>query len=196
MTAGSFRYIITSEIEPGGQPGKGGNMEFVSIFTQMSWISASLLCVGLIFIIVEVLLPGFGFFGITGGISLVAGIVVRIVEGLTLVQSVVLVLLVLGFFVLCAMFMVFSAQHGVLGRTGLFENSTTFDSRSPREAKELKKLIGKSGRAVGVLNLGGRARINGKVYEVLSIKSYIEDNSHVKVVGVKDNTLLVRKWFE
>lgn len=175
---------------------KGGNMEFVSIFTQMSWISASLLCVGLVFIFVEVLLPGFGFFGITGCISLVAGIVVRIVEGLTLVQSVVLILMVLGFFVLCAMVMVFSAQHGILGRTGLFENSTTFDSRSSREAKELKKLIGKSGRAVGVLNLGGRARINGRVYEVLSIKSYIEDNSHVKVVGVKDNTLLVRKWFE
>lgn len=104
--------------------------------------------------------------------------------------------MVLGFFVLCAMVMVFSAQHGILGRTGLFENSTTFDSRSSRETKELKKLIGKSGRAVGVLNLGGRARINGRVYEVLSIKSYIEDNSHVKVVGVKDNTLLVRKWFE
>ena len=56
-------------------------MEFAEIFTQMGWIPAVLLCVGLVFIIVEVFVPGFGFFGIAGTISIVAGIIVRIVQG-------------------------------------------------------------------------------------------------------------------
>lgn len=171
-------------------------MEFVEIFSQMSWVVAVLLFVGLVFIFVEVLLPGFGFFGITGAASIVAGIVVRIIQGLNLLQSIVLILMVLGFFIICLMFMVFSAQHGILGRTGIFENSTTFSSRNKREAKELKRLVGKTGRASGVLNLGGKVKIRGTIYDAMSIKSFIEDNAHIKVVGVKDNMLLVRKWFE
>lgn len=171
-------------------------MEFVEIFSQMSWIAAALLFVGLVFIFVEVLLPGFGFFGITGSVAIVAGLIVRICQGLNLLQSIVLILMVLAFFIICVIVMVFSARHGFLGQTGIFENKNTFSSRDKREDKELKKLIGKSGRAVGVLNLGGKARINGKIYDVLSVQSYIEDNQHVKVVGIKDNTLLVRKWFE
>ena len=47
-------------------------MEFVEIFTQMSWIVAALLFLGLVFIVVEVFLPGFGFFGITGALAIVA----------------------------------------------------------------------------------------------------------------------------
>lgn len=171
-------------------------MEFVEIFSEMSWIAAALLFGGLVFIFVEVLLPGFGFFGIAGSVAIVAGLIVRICQGLNLLQSVVLILMVLVFFIICVIVMVFSAQHGILGRTGLFENENTFSSRSRREVKELKKLIGKSGRASGVLNPGGKAKINGRIYDVLSVKSFIEDNQHVKVIGVKDNTLLVRKWFE
>lgn len=171
-------------------------MEFVEIFSQMNWISAVLLFGGLVFIFVEVLLPGFGFFGISGSVALVAGVIVRIIQGLSLLQSIVLILMILVFFIICVIFMVFSAQHGILGRTGLFENSSTFNSRHNKDTKELKRLIGKSGRSVGVLNLGGKVKINGISYDALSIKSYIENNAHIKVVGVKDNTLLVRKWFE
>ena len=48
----------------------------------------------------------------------------------------------------------------------------------------------------GVLNLGGKAKINGKIYDVVSRNSYIEDGAHIKVVEIKDNTIIVRKWFE
>ncbi len=171
-------------------------MEFVEIFSNMGWIPALLLCVGLVFILVEVFVPGFGFFGVTGSLLIVAGIIVRICEGLNLTQSIILILMVLGFFVVCAMYMVYSAQHGILGRTGLFENKSTLSQDYNKTDKELRKLIGKSGRALGVLNLGGKAKINGKVYDVLSMNSYIESGAHIKVVDIKDNTIIVRKWFE
>ena len=171
-------------------------MEFVEIFTEMGWIPALLLCLGLVFIIVEVFVPGFGFFGITGIISIIAGIIIRIVEGLSLTQSLTLILLVLGFFIIAFMFMVYSAQYGILGRTGLFETRSSIPQDYNKTDKELRKLIGKSGRAVGVLNLGGKAKINGKIYDVVSKNSYIEDGAHVKVIEIKDNTIIVRKWFE
>ena len=171
-------------------------MEFAEIFTGMGWIPAVLLAVGLVFVIVEVFVPGFGFFGIVGTISVVAGIVVRIVQGLNAVQSLTLILIVLGFFMIASMVMVYSAQHGILGKTGLFETKSSLSSDYNKADKELKKLVGKSGKTISVLDLAGKAKINGKIYEVVSINSYIEEDKHIKVVEIKDNKIMVRKWFE
>ena len=171
-------------------------MEFVEIFSEMGWIPMLLLCVGMVFIIVELFVPGFGFFGISGSVGIVAGIIVRIVEGLNLVQSLVLILMVLGFFVVATLYMIFSVKHGILGRTGLFESRTSIPEDYNKVDRSIQKLVGKSGKAVGVLNLGGKAKINGKIYDVVSINSYIEAGANIKVVEIKDNQIMVRKWFE
>ena len=171
-------------------------MEFVEIFTGMSWIPALLLSLGLLFLIVEVFIPGFGFFGVTGILLLIAGIIVRIVDGLNIVQSLTLILLVLGVLIIAFLLMVNSARHGLLGRTGLFETKSSIRQDYDKVDKNLSKLVGQSGRAVGVLNLGGKAKIKGKIYDVVSVNSYIEDGAHIKVVEIKDNTIIVRKWFE
>lgn len=170
--------------------------EFLEIFTQMSWIPALLLCLGLVFLLIEVFVPGFGFFGITGALCIIAGIIVRIVFGLNVMQSAMLILIVIVFFAICVAIMVHSAQHGVLGQTGLFETNSSLDSDYNEPDKNLKKLVGKSGRSIGVLNLGGKAKINGKIYDVVSIGNYIEAGAHIKVVEIRDNTIMVRKWFE
>ena len=171
-------------------------MEFLEIFTLMHWSAIILLCVGFVFYIVEVFVPGFGFFGIAGTISLIAGVVVRIVQGLSLVQSLVLILIILGVIVIGFFIMVISAKYGILGRTGLFETKTTLSKDYNEPERALRKLVGKSGKAISKLDLAGQAKINGKIYNVVSISSYIEPGKNIKVVEIKDNTIMVRKWFE
>lgn len=171
-------------------------MEFVEIFTQMSWIAALLLIVGAVFITIEVFIPGFGFFGVTGILSLIAGIVVRICQGLDLTQSIALILMCLGFFVVASMIMIGSAAHGLLGRTGLFERRSSISEDYNQVSKQYRKLVGKSGKAITKIDLAGKAKINGKIYDVQSINSFIEVGQHVKVVEIKNNTIMVRKWFE
>ena len=171
-------------------------MEFVEIFTQMNWIPALFLILGVVLSLIEIFVPGFGFFGITGMVSLVIGVVVRICQGLNLTQSIGLILIVIGFFVLCSVFMVFSVQYGFLGRTGLFERRSTISKDYNVATKQLRKLVGKSGKTVTKLSLAGKAKINGVIYDVVSINSYIEEGSNIKVVEIKDNTIMVRKWFE
>ena len=73
-------------------------MEFIEIFTQMSWVVIALLSVGAVFVVIESFVPGFGFFGITGSLCLIAGVVVRICDGLNVTQSIALSLFVLVFF--------------------------------------------------------------------------------------------------
>lgn len=171
-------------------------MEFTQIFTEMHWIPALLLVVGLVMMIVEIFVSGFGFFGITGIISLIAGVVVRICFGLNLSQSLTLILLVLGFLAIVIMIMVWGAQYGILGKSGLFERRTTLDKDYNRADRELRKLVGKNGKTISKLDLGGKAKIKGKIYDVVSISSYMEPNTNIKVVEIKDNTIMVRKWFE
>lgn len=171
-------------------------MELTSIFTEMSWISGGLLCLGLLFVIVEVFLPGFGFFGVSGLVSLLAGIIVRIVEGLTIEQSFALILIVLGVIVVGSMLLVFSAKYGLLGKAGLVETKSSLAKNYDKPDKELKKLVGKSGKTISDLNLGGQAKIKGKIYDVQSMSSFIARGCNIKVVKIEDNTIMVRKWFE
>ena len=118
-------------------------MEFIEIFTQMSWVVISLLSVGAIFIIIESFVPGFGFFGITGTLCLIAGVVVRICDGLNVTQSIALSLFVLVLFVIAGMIMVGSARYGLLGKTGLFERRTSiaedYNEEMPKPSYELEK---------------------------------------------------------
>lgn len=171
-------------------------MEFAVIFTEMHWIPMLLLCVGAVFLIVEVFIPGLGFFGISGALSIIAGIIVRICQGLNVTQSLVLILIVLGFFVFLTMFMVFSAKYGILGRTGLFETKTSLSRDYNQVDRQRRKLIGKSGKTVTKLSLAGKAKINGKIYNVVSMNSFIDEGSNIKVVEIRDNDIIVRKWFE
>jgi len=147
-------------------------------------------------VIVELFVPGFGFFGISGSISIVAGIIVRICQGLNLTQSLTLVLLIIGFYVFIIAIMIYGVQYGFLGKSGLFERRTTLSRDYNEPERRIRKLVGKSGKAITSLDLAGQAKIRGQIYEVISRTSYIEKGSNIKVVEIKDNNIIVRKWFE
>ena len=92
--------------------------------------------------------------------------------------------------------MVFSAKYGILSRSGLFETKSALPTSYNKPDKQLKKLIGKSGKTISKLDLAGQAKIRGEIYDVVSISSYIGAGSNIKVVAIKDNNIMVRKWFE
>ena len=91
-------------------------MEFLEIFTQMSWVAAMFLILGVVLIVIEAFVPGFGFWGISGSLCLVTGVIIRICQGLNLAQSVCLILIIILFFVVTSIIMVHSAKHGILGK--------------------------------------------------------------------------------
>ncbi len=171
-------------------------MEFIEIFTLMHWVPALFLIVGALLMIVEMFVSGFGAFGISGTASIVIGVIVRICMGLNLTQSLSLILIVLALYVVVVAVMVYGAQYGILGKTGLFERRSTLSKDYNEVDRKTKKLVGKSGKAITNLDLAGKAKIKGEIYDVVSISSYIEKGANVKVVEIQDNAIMVRKWFE
>ena len=52
---------------------------FVRLFTDMNPWCIGLFVLGIIFCIIEVFMPGFGFFGISGTIMIVIGMILRLI---------------------------------------------------------------------------------------------------------------------
>ena len=51
--------------------------EFTKIFTEMNWVVIVLLVAGIVFCIIEGIVPGFGIWGIIGILCEIAGIVMH-----------------------------------------------------------------------------------------------------------------------
>ena len=168
-------------------------MKFIEIFSQMHWSAVLLLIIGMIFMIIEMIVPDFGAFGIIGLACLLAGVIVRICQGTTVFQALMLILIVLLVYCGCFGLMIKSAKSGKLGKTGLFETKPTISTEYNQPNPDLLNLVGKFGKATSGLNLAGRARIEGKIYDVVSELSFIEKNAEIEVIEIKDNTIIVRR---
>ena len=53
--------------------------EIAEIFTSMPWYIILPLCLGVVFLFIECFIPGFGFFGVSGLVCLVGGIIANAV---------------------------------------------------------------------------------------------------------------------
>lgn len=169
-------------------------MEFIEIFTQMHWVAWLLLGLGLLCMLIEIIIPDFGFFGTSGIVLLLAGVIVEIcMGGMTAFQVIMLILIVLVVYLSCIWLMIRSAKDGKLGKSGLFESRPTISQNYNVTKDSLKELVGKTGVAISELNMAGQAEIDGKIYDVVSEMAFIEKNSHIKVVKIKDNTIIVKK---
>lgn len=165
--------------------------EFINIFAEMGWASAVLLVLGLLLFIAECFTSGFGVAGITGIICLVLGVVARIIEGATLVQT--LLLLILIVVIVCVLFMLFirSAQKGLLSKTAIIENGTAISSGYGEVAN--KELLNKVGLTKSICRPTGKVEIDGNIYDAITNGGYIESGKCVQVAKVEIDYLYIKE---
>lgn len=168
--------------------------EFVQIFTEMGWISAIFLSIGIILSIVEIFIPGLGFCGISGAVCTILGIVFRAINGISLYQILVLLLMIAGLFALAVLLLIFLIKSGLMIDVGIFSTGTALPK--DYKNKEAKKLIGKVGKTTTELMLAGRVKVRGKIYDAISEQNYIEKNKYVKIIKIQDNRLVVRRFWD
>lgn len=162
--------------------------EIVTLFTGMGIASMLLLIFGLIFMSIEMFIPGFGVFGIIGLISLFGSIIARALEGANITQVCVMIiiclLLVFGFFAVVS----HSMQKGLLAKTGLVETGEAV-KKGYKSAKQA--LVGKEGITKSKCRPAGSVVIDGVTYDCVSDNKYIKANKKVKVVRIKDDNILI-----
>jgi len=166
--------------------------EFVTLFTDMNTLSAVLLIVGLILCIVEICVPGFGVFGIAGATSIVAGVIALLAYGASATQFFIMLfisLVVLGILFIIA---VHSAKKGLLSKTPLVTSSAAVSEDYGSPEKNFGKLLGKEGILMCDCKPVGRAKIDDEEYEVTSKHEFLLKGTHVKVIEVEGQKIVVR----
>ena len=168
---------------------------FVEIFTgPFSWLTITLIVIGIVLCVIEASIPGFGVFGICGILCEVGAIVTNAIVSGDPIQVLILFLLVTLIVLLIFLLFVRSARFGVLGKTPIVENRPSISENYGKEQEQkLKELVGKEGIATTECRPIGKVRINQDTYEVRSKSTMIKKGEVVKVVSIEDSTIIIDK---
>lgn len=167
--------------------------EFLNLFDGYGLIAMIIMLFGLFLCMIEVIVPGFGVFGILGTIFTFGGMLIKIILGITILQFVSMVLLALAVAIVSVVLVVVLGKTGVIGKSSIVQEKTAIPKDYDSLTREQKKLIGKVGFAVTVFKTSGKFKFNDKIYDAVSSGEYIEKDSKVKVVEIRNNTIFVKK---
>lgn len=139
---------------------------------------------GLILLFAEILMPGFGLFGILGAISLLGALMLAFrLYGLA-AFLVMLLLMVALFFVMIL----------IAKKSGLYNRVILKDRQEAQDFDEtvLQGLLGQTGLTQTTLRPFGVADFGGKNFDVCSQGDFIDRGEYVQVVQITGKTVTVR----
>lgn len=148
-----------------------------------------LVVIGFILLLIELLIiPGFGFTGIMGLLSLVVASYtaytrLNFLTGLiTSLGSLIVIILSLKLF----------PKTGIWKKLRL-EKAETKEDGFQASTKDLKALIGKEGISSTPLRPSGTATIDGRRVDVVTEGIFLPQDSKIKVINVEGNRVVVRE---
>ncbi|MBQ9605453.1 MAG: hypothetical protein IJR45_08580 [Firmicutes bacterium] len=153
----------------------------------MAYAALGLLILGITLLLIEIFVPGFGVFGITGlfAIAIAAFITVTTMEnGVMIVVSGVVILAAIGYIAVEA-----AKKLGVYGKLVLNETLDTDNETTD----EMQGLIGARGVVKTPLKPHGKVDFNGSVTEAYCDGDFIPAGETVEAYKVYANNLYVKK---
>ena len=161
-------------------------MEFFELLSNITWLSLILFAIGIILVIVELYVPGFGIPGIVGAVSLIAFIMVtgqNPAQRLVLAGIVVVICIVL--FVI--FFILLSKKR--LPKSLILETSEEGFSGTV----DMQFLLGKVGTVLSTCRPAGNADFEGMKLDVVSRGEFIEKNATIEVIEIEGNRIVVKE---
>ena len=157
----------------------------------MEWLIPIIICVlaGVILLIVEAFMPGFGVPGISGIIPLLAGVAMTWYEYGAMVGlgTTVAVLALVGVAISVSLK---SASSGRLSKSDLILNDT---ETPPSENADMQLLVGKEGVVKNTLRPVGTAEFDCGKLHVTSDGEYVSEGQKVRIVRVEGTQIFVNK---
>ncbi len=152
----------------------------------MEILVSLLLIVGLAFLFIELIMPGFGIFGVLGLIFMILS------WGITIFSFKLGALIVLIEILSITLFLYFFIKK--LKRMQLYGKFILSDvlQNEKKDIGNMENFVGKEGICKTDLRPFGSAEFNGIILDVLSDDGYIKKNSIIKVIKFEQNKLYVR----
>lgn len=176
--------------------GIGGNMweEIVLMFHTMQWYIYIPLILGIVLMVFECIIPGFGILGISGLASIAGAIIAQGVLYKSPVQVLFLISICIISILLLFLIFIRSARFGIIKKTPFIQNKTALpEDYDDKKKNELSKLLGMRGVAITSMKPSGKFMIDDRVYQGVTAGEPIEKDDVVKVVDVEGSKIRVKK---
>lgn len=143
-----------------------------------------LILLGLVLLLIEfAVIPGVTIAGIGGFILMGISVYIAFVEYGTGIGF-----LTLAFVLIASPLMIYYFFKSKSGRKMILESSIS----SKMEYINGEKItVGDTGKSIGRLAPGGKAKINGEVVEAQSISGFVDHNTEIRVVKILSNKIIV-----
>ncbi len=164
-------------------------MDSLLLFVELNWIPLLCVIVGLVLVIIEMNIPGFGVPGIIGVILLAVGVVL---SADTLLQALIMIIIILAILGVALMLVLQSVSKGGLSRRLVLSDSLEDDVRFSA-GSDLSYFIGSEGTAITALRPSGTVDFSGIRLDVISEGEFIPKNSTVIITKVEGNKVIVRQ---
>lgn len=171
--------------------GSFADSSLVRLFTEMNPWAIALFILGALFLVVELMLPGFGFFGISGLIMLFVAIVIRMVTGGDLLMLVYM--LIICAVLVCGTFLLLSKliRKRQQNPNSLFSVQSAVPQDKTQGTQDFDYLIGMQGTTATVLRPIGKATFGTECVDVTARDGFIEIGKSVTVVSVEGQRVVV-----
>lgn len=162
------------------------------MFNTMQWYIYIPLIIGVLLMVLECFIPGFGIAGISGLTCIIGAITAQGILYKSVAQ--ILFLISLTIFTIFLLFLIFlrSARYGLIGKSPLIQNKTALPT-DYKQKNELSNLIGQKGITVNSLKPSGKFMIGEKVYQGITSGEPIDKDEIIKVVDVQGIKIIVEK---
>ena len=148
-----------------------------------------LLLAGVVLLVIEMYIPGFGVPGITGAAALIVGFVLL---GPTLEQGLLLFLILAAILCIALTICLYSASKGRLGKSKLVLNDVSV-SEDAAENNDLNYFLGREGVSHTALRPAGIGEFDGVKLNVVSDGEFIAAGRPIRVQSVSGNRIVVRE---
>ncbi len=164
-----------------------------TLFDGMGVIPMIIFAVGIIFCIIEIFVPGFGIFGITGTVFITIGVVVRYVLDFDIQHLIIMIMFVIAVVFLAVSIMVYSAKNGLLGKSALIENRTAIPLDYSKDDKEYVKMLGKVSFTETDFTPYGKFSLNNEDFVATTYGDYLPKGTKIQIVEIDGKTIYVKK---
>lgn len=144
----------------------------------------ALFFLGGVFLFFEILIPGFGVFGIGGIIAM--GLGISIPSSSLEIKLISFSLAV----ILTTLIAIYMIKKGTINKN---LSKLVLDDQIYEKSKDLSSLTNKSGKSLSNLRPSGIIEIDGKKYDALTDGEFIEKNQVIKVIRTEGKKIIVEK---
>lgn len=160
-----------------------------SFFAGIGTLQAIVLILGLVLLIAEIFLPGFGIAGGCGIVLLIIGI---ILTAQTPFEALMMIIILILLIALLLAIVLRSAKKGKLSKKLILRSASRREEGFSSTA-DSTDLIGKEGVAMSLLRPSGIGEFEGQRLDVVSDGGYIEPDTKIKVVQTEGRRIVVKQ---